>query len=170
MKRLTTGAAMLGAICVFMFASGTAAQQEQPGPICTEPARGMVKQATAPKRWRRGIDRAKLARVADCVPRRFVKKRKAAFRRYRLYREVATVKCTPGKWGYWADIGSDTCQTIGCESGFSWGAANPSSSARGPYQLLDIHPRPWPVRGFWDKLAHHRIADYLSPSAWNFGC
>ena len=53
------------------------------------------------------------------------------------------------------------CYIVDRESGFDWGAANPSSTARGPYQMLDIHGRPWPIRSEADKLEHHRIAAHL---------
>lgn len=81
---------------------------------------------------------------------------------YREYRQLTPYRCGGGKYAYWAI----PCYVIACESGFSWGAANGSSTAVGPYQILDFHGRPWPVRSFADKLAHHRIAAHLSLSAW----
>lgn len=57
------------------------------------------------------------------------------------------------------------CPIIYRESGGYWHAKNPASSAAGPYQLLDIHGRPWPIVSGADKLAHHRIAAHL----WNGG-
>lgn len=101
------------------------------------------------------------------VIKRIVGKRKSAFHLYRAYRRVAPYRCHGGSQGYYAI----PCYVVACESGYSWGADNPSSSAAGPYQLLDTHPRPWPVRGFRDRLRHHQIAAGLSfPAAWDFGC
>lgn len=49
------------------------------------------------------------------------------------------------------------------ESGGSWTAENPSSPARGPYQLLG-HGEPWPVTTYKQAMAHHRIAEDLRAS------
>jgi len=51
------------------------------------------------------------------------------------------------------------CAIVACESGYSWGAYNPSG-ARGPYQFLGWNV-PWPVRTLADQLAHHRMAARL---------
>ena len=47
-----------------------------------------------------------------------------------------------------------------CESKGSWSAYN-SSGAAGPYQIMSMHGRPWPVRTMRDKMKHHRIAARL---------
>lgn len=52
------------------------------------------------------------------------------------------------------------CGCVYSESGGNWHAHNPTSPARGLYQLLG-HGEPWPVRTEADKLAHHRIARNL---------
>lgn len=46
------------------------------------------------------------------------------------------------------------------ESGERWTAHNPTSPARGPYQLLS-HGEPWPVTTRAQALEHHRIAAAL---------
>jgi hypothetical protein len=53
---------------------------------------------------------------------------------------------------------------VACESGGDWGAYNPSGAA-GPYQLMPVHGRPWPITSEADRIAHHRIAGNL----WNGG-
>jgi len=49
---------------------------------------------------------------------------------------------------------------VRCESGGSWSAYNPSGAA-GPYQIMPMHGRPWPVRTRADRWEHHRIAARL---------
>lgn len=49
---------------------------------------------------------------------------------------------------------------VRCESGGSWSAHNPTSPARGPYQLLG-HGEPWPASTPRARRAHHRIAAAL---------
>lgn len=56
-------------------------------------------------------------------------------------------------YGRWAIPG----WCVIAESGGSWGAHNPTSAARGAYQLLG-HGEPWPVNSMADKMVHHRIA------------
>jgi hypothetical protein len=74
------------------------------------------------------------------------------------------MRCLSGREGYFVP-NPGSCSTISCESGFSWGAVNPSSGANGAYQLLG-HGQPWPIRGFRDRLRHHQIAATLDRSAW----
>lgn len=79
----------------------------------------------------------------------------------RLRAERFRAKYTPYRCGnsWWAI----PCSIIACESGFSWGAANPSGAV-GPYQLLGWGA-PYPVTSRADKRAHHRIA----ASVWRGG-
>lgn len=49
---------------------------------------------------------------------------------------------------------------VRAESGGRWDAHNPTSPARGPYQLLS-HGEPWPVRTRAQAMEHHRIARAL---------
>lgn len=49
---------------------------------------------------------------------------------------------------------------VRAESGESWTAHNPTSPARGPYQLLS-HGEPWPVTNWREAMEHHRIAESL---------
>lgn len=49
---------------------------------------------------------------------------------------------------------------VRAESGESWTAHNPTSPARGPYQLLS-HGEPWPVTDWREAMEHHRIAERL---------
>ena len=79
------------------------------------------------------------------------------------YRLVPYGPCFGGRW-------SVPCYVIGCESHGHWGAYNPSGAA-GPYQLMGMHGRPFPVRSWRDRMAHHRIASNLwdggnGASAW----
>jgi hypothetical protein len=94
---------------------------------------------------------------------------KQAYYRYRGKRMAelrALIALTPydcGSMGRFAI----PCDIVSCESGGSWGAANPSG-AIGPYQFLGWAV-PWPVRTKADQMAHHRQAAYLwadSPSHW----
>ena len=49
---------------------------------------------------------------------------------------------------------------VACESHGSWSAYNPSGAA-GPYQIMAMHGRPFPVRSAADRLRHHQIAANL---------
>lgn len=49
---------------------------------------------------------------------------------------------------------------VNCESKGDWSADNPSSDARGPYQLLG-HGEPWPANTPEARLRHHQIAAAL---------
>lgn len=121
-----------------------------------------AKQGWAERRWRRGPGKsAKVAtRHISCLlyakdrraAQRLVKKQRTEFRRYKVYRSLTPYQCGRGLYSYWAI----ECYIISCESGFSWGAANPSGAV-GPYQLLGWGA-PFPVRGWKDKIEHHRIA------------
>ena len=53
---------------------------------------------------------------------------------------------------------------VEAESGGSWEADNPTSDARGAYQLLG-HGEPWPVDSRSDAMKHHRIAAGLYASS-----
>lgn len=65
-----------------------------------------------------------------------------------------------GSAGRWAI----PCYIVECESGYSWSAYNPSGAA-GPYQIMPMWGRPWPIYSDYDKAEHHRIA----ASIWNGG-
>lgn len=137
-------------------------------------ARQTIKAGWSLDNWKGGPKRAQGRAVKQhiaCLDRRkdrdkikvLVDRAGERLRRYRDYREVATVKCLGGRFGYFAI----PCSVVSCESGYSWSAENPSG-ARGPYQFLGWSV-PWPVRSFAHKLAHHRMAAYLwadSPSHW----
>lgn len=79
-------------------------------------------------------------------------RKRRIYYRYRAFRKIAPY---PGGGTFWAVPYS----IVRCESGGSWSAYNPSG-ALGPYQLLG-HGAPWPVRGWHDKMEHHRIAGAL---------
>lgn len=53
---------------------------------------------------------------------------------------------------------------VQAESGGSWTAHNPTSPARGPYQL-NQHGEPWPVTTREQAMEHHRIAAQLYASS-----
>ena len=80
---------------------------------------------------------------------------------YRAYRKVTPYRCHSGPQGWYAI----PCYIVACESHYSWSAYNPSGAA-GVYQLMPEWGRPFPVRSFRDRLAHHRIAHSLSLSNW----
>jgi len=102
--------------------------------------------------------RRTLRRIVRCQ-RRAVSRRivRASLRRYKAkHRQmVAVYRVTPypgpngTRWAIpWA--------IVSCESGGSWGAANPSG-AIGPYQLLGWGA-PWPANTAWARWQHHLIA------------
>lgn len=62
----------------------------------------------------------------------------------------------PAGGGCW--VIPESC--VMAESGGSWTAHNPTSPARGPYQLLG-HGEPWPVTTRSEAMEHHRIAARL---------
>jgi hypothetical protein len=86
------------------------------------------------------------------------KKRQRAFFKHR--REQLANWCAPNPHpdgdGCWVIPG----WCVFAESGGSWTAHNPSSPARGPYQLLS-HGEPWPVSTRAQAMEHHRIAASL---------
>jgi hypothetical protein len=81
----------------------------------------------------------------------------ARIHRMRMARQAASLTpfgpCYGGRWAI-------PCHIVGCESGGSWSAYNPSGAA-GPYQIMPGWGRPFPVRSAADRLAHHRIAARL---------
>lgn len=80
--------------------------------------------------------------------------RKAERRAYKQRRSLTPYCCLAGqRWAIPVGI-------VACESGGSWSAYNRSGAA-GPYQIMAMHGRPWPVTSEADKLAHHRIASRL---------
>lgn len=82
---------------------------------------------------------------------RTFRRQQASERRQR----IAVARITPygpcygGRWAI-------PCSIVGCESGGSWSAYNPSG-ARGPYQFLG-KPDPWPANTPAKRLRHHQIA------------
>lgn len=124
-----------------------------------------VKAGWAIKNWRDGPKSLQRLEVRDhisCLERRkdrdkvknLVATAHRKLVRYRTLRSVTNYNCG-GRWSWWAI----ECYIISCESGFSWGAANPSGAV-GPYQLLGWGA-PFPVSGWSDKMRHHRIANSL---------
>lgn len=65
----------------------------------------------------------------------------------------------PDGGGCW--VIPETC--VEAESGGSWTSHNPTSPARGPYQL-NQHGEPWPVTTRSQAMEHHRIAAGLYAS------
>ena len=141
-------------------------------------ARQTIKAGWSRKNWRSGPKRSQMRNVKQhtrCLERgkdkkaikRQVREATAKLRLYREYRRVATIPCS-ARGAFYPDDHwwSKSCYIIACESGFSWNAANSSSSARGPYQMLDTWDRPFPVRSLQDKLRHHISASKLGDSHW----
>lgn len=103
------------------------------------------------------------------------------FYEYRRYRRIATMKCLPGREG-WFVPNPGSCTTLRNESGLSWHSKNSSSGAEWVYQLLGGHTYPCDgfVRSlrcrevdggpdpdtFLGRLENHEIASTLSRSAW----
>lgn len=79
---------------------------------------------------------------------------------YRHRRKMLSDWCAPNPapdgGGCW--VIPEWC--VFAESGGSWTADNPTSDARGPYQLLG-HGEPWPVTTRAQAMEHHRIAGAL---------
>lgn len=96
----------------------------------------------------RGKDRKKIHRL--------VRAHRRSFHHYRAYRLVTPY---PGPGNSWWAV---PYYIVACESGGSWSAYNPSGAV-GPYQLLGWGA-PFPVNGWRDKMAHHRIAHQLYSS------
>jgi hypothetical protein len=135
-------------------------------------ARGITNAGYQRSNWRNGPKKAQVRAIGDhlrCLERRkdrskvraYVAKKRSALRLYRSYRRIATIRCHGGWEGYYVI----PCYIVACESRFSWTAYNPSGAA-GVYQIMAFHGRPFPVRGFRDRLRHHQIAASLSLSAW----
>ena len=68
-------------------------------------------------------------------------------------RALTPYKCASGRFAI-------PCYVIRCESRGRWTAYN-ASGAAGPYQIMPMHGRPFPVRTRAHELAHHRIAARL---------
>jgi hypothetical protein len=133
-------------------------------------------------RWRANRhERRTLDRVMRCQWRRssyrILRRHEVRYRRHhlrRLERRDQLRALTPYDCGA-AGRFAVPCPIVFRESRYSWTAANPASSAVGPYQLLDMHGRPWPIRSRADRLEHHRIAARLwdggaGASHWALTC
>jgi hypothetical protein len=156
--RVTVALVLVCAAVVIAPASATQSGGN-PTPTCNESAEHKIlHRKTARKRWQVAKP---LAETNLCIPERHVAKHMTGFRRWQSYRNVAPYRCHGGAQGFYAV----PCYVVGCESRYSWSAYN-SSGAAGVYQLMPEWGRPFPVRGFRDKLAHHRIAASLSLSNW----
>lgn len=105
-------------------------------------AKTTARGAWAKKKWRDRTpvsdrQRADLGRHLDCLERRkdrrviraFARDRQTAFREYRGYRLVATIRCGPYGWF------AIPCGVVACESGYSWRVVN-SIGAAGAYQII----------------------------------
>jgi hypothetical protein len=107
--------------------------------------------------------RAKLALRFRCQARPrsrlILRRHELRYRRHHLQR-LELIRLTPYDCGAIGRF-AVPCWIIMRESRGRWGAANTASTAVGPYQMLDLHGRPWPIRSAADRLAHHRIAAHL---------
>lgn len=124
--------------------------------------RGRLQRAWSRVKGPRSSERKKYIHVRRCAlfPQKVDKRWKRAKQKYASLRaekrEARSYLVYSGgghKWAIPWDI-------VACESGGSWAADNPSSDARGPYQLLG-HGEPWPVVSKHDKRMHHIIAGRL---------
>lgn len=68
--------------------------------------------------------------------------------------------CSPDPHPLGAGCWEIPVSCVFAESGGSWSAHNPTSPARGAYQL-NQHGEPWPVDSWQDAMVHHRIAEGL---------
>lgn len=150
--------ALVCAACVLALTPFALADEGNTTAVPAAPACTPIKSVYAEKHWRE----AKPARGVDVCPAH----RKAGgqntvrhFYEYRHYRQIATVKCLPGREGWFVK----PCYVIQCESQFNWWAENPSG-AKWIYQLLGWGA-PAPT-SFHNRLVNHEIADGLSLSNW----
>lgn len=136
----------------------------------SQPLRAFADKTYRLIRWERGKPpqrvRAAHKRHVRCAAgpghrraiRRYWRKRERAFFAYR--RKQLSDWCAPNPHpdgeGCWVIPAS----CVRAESGESWAAHNPTSPARGAYQLLG-HGEPWPVDSREDALEHHAIAEGL---------
>lgn len=189
MKR-SIGIVALALIAVFAatsFAQGDPSIGETPQGTATPsspPPCTPFKAIYAEKNWR---ERNPMRGETPCLTgsrreKASVENVKQHFFEYRKYREIATMKCLPGREG-WFVPNPGSCSVLSCESGLSWGAKNPDSGAEWVYQLLDGHTYPTDgfvhkLRGqtvdggpdpstFLGRLMNHEIASTLGRSAWS---
>ena len=147
--------AMLAALAVLTVPTAADAAEGDPRATCTP-----LKVIYAEKEWRdaKPLDGRKACRVKSW---RGARNTIDHFRLYRDYRQMAPVRCHGGAEGYYAI----PCYVVACESGYSWRAYNPSGAA-GVYQIMPEWGRPFPIRSFEDRVAHHEIASGLTLSNW----
>ncbi|MGH2761392.1 MAG: hypothetical protein ACRDLD_02235 [Thermoleophilaceae bacterium] len=110
------------------------------------------------RRWQ-AHRRAILHRPVRLAIGRYRDRRERRFERHRRQQRsdcIAGVTVYSGLGGCWAI----PAYIVACESGGSWGAYN-GSGAAGPYQLMPMWGRPFPIADVVDKRAHHRIAARL---------
>lgn len=175
MKRLLVVLVALVAGPAFAFAQAP----ESPSSTCggltaqqhTKAAHDLIDASFAKHRWRHrhplgDQTRAEIRADGSCggSVERYLSKTKSGFFLYRAYREITPYRCQDGAYGTW----SIPCSIISCESGFSWGAHNPSSSAAGPYQILV--GRIYPATTRRQQLQNHERAAEIwrenGPGAW----
>lgn len=131
-----------------------------------------------PRRWERGGDPrtpAQVRRLRHMIRcneaqrprlRAIVKRERVEYKQVRrervrrAKRKLEADWCAPRPHPEGAGCWEIPAWCVHAESGGSWTAHNPSSPARGPYQLLG-HGEPWPVDSRADALRHHEIAEGL---------
>lgn len=173
MKRLVPIAVLCAAVALILVSPSFSGGQTEPHCTATlKDGTTAVKRAWSIRHWRDGSpvnkEQARTLRaVRGCVSgkdrkelARYAHKKKGYFNLYQRYRRVAHVRCQSGPYGFWVI----PCYIIECESHFSWSAHNPSSTAKGPYQILAWVP--YPARSFRDKVINHEVASTYSLSAW----
>lgn len=168
-------AAVLALGATLVFGATQAGGQTDPGSGCTP-----LKRVYSEKHWRQA-DPGK--GVTECPARDRADGRRTVhhFYEYRHYRQIATMRCLPGREGYFVP-NPGSCSTLECESGLSWWSVNTDSGAEWVYQLLGNHslPRrtarwlgvPTVISGgpspdsFHDRLVNHEIAATLGRGSW----
>jgi len=133
------------------------------------------------KRWRHGPKKAQGRAVKShlrCLKRAkdrnriksYLRGKAAHLRLYRIYRRVAPYRGFRGEgiWLTWLAVPRYivACETNGYHGEGRWRARNGSSSASGPYQMLDTWNRPMPADTPEKKVQHHISASRLGLSNW----
>lgn len=137
------------------------------------PAKELIREATADRRWHHrdpiGEKTSQaLEAFEDCLldsDRRelnvYRHDRIDRFRTYRAYRRIAPVRGFSGEGRFleWLPIPRYivACESAGHSGEGRWTAQNPSSSANGPAQVLDIHGAPRNPQSDTERLAYWRV-------------
>ena len=146
--------AMLAALAVLTVPTAADAAEGDPRATCTP-----LKVIYAEKEWRdaKPLDGRKACRVKSW---RGARNTIDHFRLYRDYRQVAPVRCHGGSEGYYA------IPCYGSRASPAIRGGPTTRPVRRVYQIMPEWGRPFPIRSFEDRVAHHEIASGLTLSNW----